>query len=124
MSLDLILSPDRRYLTILAAGETAMPELDAALKQAVHLCRDNGVRRVLVDARRMRASFSRLDLFRLASGLPAIGFLPGTHFAVLIDLDTPEIHYFEQVAGSRGAHVDHYLNVDEALDVLLAPAFG
>jgi hypothetical protein len=124
MPLELVLSPDRRYLSILAAGETALQELDTIIQPAVQACRAAAVTRVLVDARHVRGALSRLDLFKIASNLPMAGFLPGTRFALVIDLESPDIQYFEQVAISRGALIDHYLNYDEALDDLLAPEFG
>lgn len=124
MPLEMVLSPDRRYLTLRADGETSIADLESILGQAVQVCRAASVARVLVDIRRMRTVFSRLDLLNLASRLPTAGFLPGTRFAVLIELESPEIRYFEQVASSRGALVDHYQHFEEALEVLLAPAFG
>jgi hypothetical protein len=124
MPLELTLSPDQRYLEVRAADHAALLDIGVALKEAVQICRQAALTRVLVDARQVRASFTRLDLLNLAASLPSAGFLPGTRFAVLIDLETPDIHFFESAATSRGAIVDHYLDYDEALDDLLAPAFG
>lgn len=124
MAHELILSPDRRYLLVRVIEETALQEIFSIVQEAVQICRESHVTRVLVDARHVSNAISRLDLLNIGTALPAAGFLPGTRFAVLVDLETPEINYFNKVAASRGAIIDHYMNYDEALDDLLAPAFG
>ena len=124
MAHELILSPDRRYLMVKVIEEAALQEISNIVQEAVKICRELHVTRVLVDARHVSNAISRLDLLSIATALPSAGFLPGTRFAVLVDLETPEINYFDKVAASRGAAIDHYINYDEALDDLLAPAFG
>lgn len=120
MSMKLELSADEQLLVVRASGQFSLAEAKQRFIEVLEAVAQHGVRKVLVDGRKLVGSPTKMERFYYAEhaalSIAKYGVPPNTQFAYVLKepMRDPE-RFGETVAVNRGMLTGTFESIDDAL---------